>query len=184
MILTVILVYLGVLVAIILGGFVPAVAAGAVKPGAAGRVYRNSGSYGSPTWVAVNLVKDATPSMPWDMVEAGARETRAKLYAKARADLSVQLVVRADDADTGFNALADAAVSPTTLLDLLVLDGLISVEGVRGFRAHWNVNLTGQPQDIDNVIYDTFELKPGWNSAGYPSTVIMGATSTPAFTAL
>ena len=65
-----------------------------------------------------------------------------------------------------------------------MLVGLISVEGVHGFRAHFNVNLTGQPQEADRIIYDEFELKPGWSSDGDPSTVIMGASSTPAFTAL
>ena len=159
-------------------------ATSAVKPGIGGRVYRNTATYGSPTWTAQQSVKDCTPSIPWDMQEAGSRETRAKLYAKTRADLGVQLVMRADDAATDFNAFADAAVSPTAVLDLLILDGLISVEGVRGFRAEWNVSLSGQPQEIDGVIYDTFDLKPAWSSNGYPRTVVMGAASAPTFTTL
>ena len=67
---------------------------------------------------------------------------------------------------------------------MLFLDAAITVEGARGFRAHWNVNLTGQPQEIDGSIYDSFDLKPGWSSDGYPKTVVMGASSTPTFTAL
>ena len=159
-------------------------ATSAVKVGVAGRGYRNTGTYGSPTWTAMNLIRSVTPSMPWDMVEAGSRETRAKLYAKARADLGISFDMRADDADTGFNAVADAAVSPTTLLDLMFLDAAITVEGARGFRAQWNINLTGQPQEIDGSVYDSFEAKPGWSSDGYPKTVVMGASSTPTFTAL
>jgi len=184
MLLTLLIIYLAVIVAIVLGGFAPCVATSAVKPGVGGRLYRNTGNYGTPAWTAVNLVKDVTPGIPWDMVEAGSRETRAKLYAKTRADLGAQVVCRADDADAGFNALADAAVSPTSLPDILILDSAITTEGARGFRFHANVNLTSQPQEIDNVIYNTFDLKPGWSSEGVPKTVVMGASSTPTFTAL
>ena len=159
-------------------------ATSAVKVGVRGVGYRNTGSYGSPTWTAMALIQNVTPSMPWDMVEAGSRETRAKLYVKTRADLGVQFTMRADDADTAFNAVADAALSPTTLLDLMFLDAPITTEGARGFRAHWNINLTGQPQEIDGSIYDQFDAKPGLSSAGHPSTVVMGASSTPSFTAL
>lgn len=159
-------------------------ATSAVKVSVNAKAYRNSGTYGSPTWAAMGLVKDVTPSMPWDMVEAGARETKAKLYAKARADLSVSMTMRADDADTAFNAVADAAVSQTTLLDIMFLDAPITAEGARGFRAHWNINLSGQPQEIDGSIYDNFDCKPGWHADGFPKTVVMGAASVPTFNTL
>lgn len=157
-------------------------ATGAVKPGVKGGAYRNTGSYGSPTWTLMSLVKDVTPALPWDMAEAGSRETRAKLYGKTRVDLGVQFSMRADDLDAGFNAVADAAVSPTTALDLMFLDGLIATEGARGFRAQWLINMTSQPQEIDGNIYNQFEAKPAWSSDGYPKSVVMGAASAPTFT--
>lgn len=159
-------------------------ATSAIKPSPAAKAYRNTGSYGTPTWTAMGLVKDVTLSLPWDMVEAGARETRSKLYCKARVDPGVQMTMRADDADAAFVAVADAAMSPTTLLDLMFLDAAITVEGARGMRAEWNISLSGQPQEIDGTaIYDTFDLKPGWSSNGYPKWVTMGAASAPTFTA-
>lgn len=173
-----------VLVALVILAGGPRAGTGGVKPGAGGRVYRNTGTYGSPTWTAQNFVKDCTPAMPWDMAEAGARETRAKLYGKTRADLGAQITMRADNLDAGYLAFIDAAFSPTTTLDLLILDGLISAEAVRGFRFHALVNLTGQPQEIDTNIYDSFDLKPGYSTEGFPSTVVMGAASAPTFTAL
>lgn len=155
-----------------------------VKVGVRAKAYRNTGTYGSPTWVAMGLVKDATPNMPWDMLEAGARETNAKLYAKGRADLSVQFTMRADDADAAYNAVADAAASQTATLDLMFLNAAVTKEGARGFRAEWLINLTSEPQEIDGSIYDQFEAKPTWTSNGYPKTVVMGATSTPSFVAI
>ena len=154
-------------------------AVSALKPGVGGRRYRNTGTYGSPTWTAQTLDKDVTCNMPWDMAEAGARGTRAKLYMKTRADLLITVVSRADDADAGALAILAAAMSPTAVIDSLILNGLITVEGTSGYRGEFLVNLTGEPQEIDGSIYDTYELKPTWttNAVG-PSTVIMGATST------
>ena len=154
-----------------------------IKQGNRAVVYRNTGTYGSPTWTAVGLVKDDSEASPWDMVEAGARETLAKLYAKTRTDIGNTLVVRADDSDAGYNALADAAESQTSALDVMILDGPITAEGARGERYTALVNKTGKPKDIDGVIYVTFDLKPTWDSNGYPSKVVMGATSTATFTA-
>ena len=159
--------------------------ASANKPGIGGRRYRNTGSYGSPTWTAQLFDLSVTPSMPWDFVEGGMRSTRAKTYMKARADLSIQVMAKVDDSDAGALAILAAAMSPTTVIDCLVLNGLISVEGVSGFRGEFLVNLTGEPQEADGSIYVSFDLKPTWtlNAVG-PSTVIMGAGSSITATAL
>lgn len=159
--------------------------ASANKPGVGGRLYANTSTYVSPTWTHQDFVKDVTLSMPWDMVEAGSRTTRAKLYMKARADLTITITMKADDADSGYERFRDASMSPTTVIDCLVLDGLISVEGVRGWRGEFLVNFTGESQEIDGSIYDTFELKPTFTAnADGPSWVVMGATSTINATAL
>ena len=160
-------------------------ATSALKPGIGGRRYRNTGTYGSPTWTAQTNDLDVTCSLPWDYVEAGSRATRAKVYMKARADLQIQVKARADDADAGSIALLAAAMSPTTVMDCLVLNGLITTEGASGFRGEFLVSLTGEPQEADGSIYDTYDFKPTWttNAAG-PSTVVMGATSTINATAL
>ena len=160
-------------------------AASANKPGIGGRVYRNTGTYGTPTWTDQTFVLSVTPSMPWDMVEGGGRFTKAKTFMKARTDLTIQIVMKADDADAGYLAFRAAAVSQTAVVDLLVLDGLISIEGVHGWRGEFLVNLTGAPQEADGSIYDTFDCKPVWTiNAPGPSTVVMGAASAPTFTAL
>lgn len=148
------------------------------RAGIDGAVYRNTGSAGSPTWVEIEKVKDVIPGMAWDMVEAGSRETVAKLYEKTRIDLGAQLVARADAADAGYQALYDAALSKTAQLDLLVLDGPITEEGASGFRAMWKVNVSGGPtQGIDELQYTTFDLKGSWHATIKPRTVDVGASS-------
>lgn len=159
-------------------------AAAGVKVGVNGKAYRNTGTYGSPTWTAMAGVRSVTPSMPWDMVEGGSRGTKAKLYAKARADLGVSFDMRADDADTAYGLVADAAMSQTTAMDIMFLDGPITAEGARGFRAQWLINQTAKAEEIDGSIYPTFDAKPTYTTDGYPKTVVMGASSVPTFTDL
>lgn len=182
---TAILIFFGLLLALVVLAGGPRAAASANKPGIGGRLYYNTGSYGSPTWTHADFVLSVAPSMPWDWAEAGNRATRAKLKMKGRADLSFQVVMKADDADTAYLAFRAAAVSPSAVVDCLILDGLISVEGVKGWRGEMLVGLVSCAQDPDGSIYDTFELHPTFTTnADGPSTVIMGASSTPSFTAL
>jgi len=163
----------------------PMAAVAGAKPAIAGVVYRNTGTYGSPTWTAQPLVKDVTPSTGWDMSDASVRGTRAKLYLKTQIDLGFQIMMRADDADADYAAWVDAAVSPATKLDLLILDGPITAEGARGTRGEFVVSIPSQAQAIGDVVYTTFEVKPapGTVISDYPKAVKMGPASAPTFTA-
>ncbi len=158
-------------------------AVSAMKPGIGGVVYRNTGTYATPSWTAQTLVKDAMVPSPYDFAEAGSRETRAKLYMKTRIDLQHKIVMRADDANAGVLAFRAAAVSATAVVDLLILDAPITIEGAHGFRSEYLVSLADEPQEIEGSIYDTFELKTPWTTNGYPSSVIMGTGSAPSITA-
>lgn len=151
-------------------------ASSAVKAGIKAVIYRNTGTYGSPTWTAITLARDTQTNAPWDLAEASVRATRVKLYHPTQIDFQCSATVRADDADTGYNALADAAVSGTAL-DLLILDGPISTEGTRGLRAHFHVSLNSSPEEIGGAIYKTFDLKPGFSTDGTPKAIVTGASS-------
>ena len=156
----------------------------AFKTGIGCGVYRNTGTFGTPTFTLQTEVQSVTPTSPWDWVEASSRASAAKLYGKSLMDLSFQIVMRADDLDAGWEAFMAAANSRTAVLDLLILNGLISVEGVRGFRAELLVSCDTEPQDIGGSVMTTFTLKPTPTTNGYPRTVIMGASSTPAYSAI
>jgi hypothetical protein len=78
----------------------------------------------------------------------------------------------------------DAHWSRTTVLDLLVLNSKITTEGARGIRGEFLVSLTDEPQEIDGIVFSTFELKPTYSANGYPKSVVMGASSTPTFSTI
>lgn len=153
-----------------------------ILPGIRGGAYRNSATYASPTWVIMPLVRDATPQWVWDFVEASVRATSAKLYAKSQVDVGGSLVLRADPADAAYLALIDASASRTSVLDLLLLDALITVEGSHGIRGEFLVGAEPQDQSIGGVIYTTFQLKPTYTANGFPGYVVMGAASAPTIT--
>lgn len=179
-----VLVFYGLLLVLVILTGGPRAATAGIKLSVNSKVLRNTGTYGSPTWTAIGLTRDDQDNAPWNMTEAGAKETKAMLYAKTRIDLSRQIVVRADDSDAGYQALLAASDSQTSAIDMMFLDGPLTAEGAAGYRFHALVNQVGKPLDIDGVVYVTFECKPTWASDGYPSSVRMAASSTPSFTAL
>lgn len=159
-------------------------AASAPKAGIDGAVYRNTGTYGSPTWTEITNVRDVSPAFPWDMGDASSRATPVKLYRKTQTDWSTQVVVRTDDADAGYQALYDSAMGAGLPIELMVLNGPVTEEGAAGVRAHWNVSLAGTAQGAGDVQYDTYDLKPGFHTDGVPKVVDVGTASALTYTAL
>lgn len=154
----------------------------AVQLGIRSSVLRNTGSYGSPTWSAITLVRNATSSAKWNRGDASIRATRAVLQEKTQVAISGTVEVRADPADAGYQALFDAAMADSTgAIDLMILGGPITQEGVKGVRGYMNLDFEDN-HNIDGVVYTTFAFDTAWNSGGYPAKVEMGASSTPTFT--
>jgi hypothetical protein len=154
-------------------------AVSAIKPAIKAVIYRNTASstpYASPTWTALTLVRDVNAARPWDFGDASIRATRVKLYHPTQMDFAFSMTMRCDDLDTGYLAIDAAAVSGA-VLDLLILDGALTVEGSRGVRAHFHVSDTGQDQAIGNILYKTYELKAGFSSDGVPKAISVGASS-------
>lgn len=156
--------------------------AAAIQPAVDAGFYYNAATYGTPTWTEITIIRDVPDAgQKWDFADASARASRAKLFGKTLVDLSGTVSARADPADAGYQKLFDAAVTRTPL-DVMILDGDVATEGVKGKRLHIGCSI-GQDQSISNVIYTDFEYKPMYHSDGYPKYVEMGAASTPTFTA-
>ncbi len=157
-------------------------ATSAVKPGIAAVVYRNTGTYGSPTWTAMTLVRSVSDNSKWDTGDTSTRASRAKTAAKTQVDLPHDIEMRADDADTAYVAMFAAWASPTSVVDLLILDGAIATEGAMGIRAEFIVCGRPQNQGAGDIIYTSFPIMPAWTANGPPKSVVMGAASSPSFT--
>jgi len=159
-------------------------AAPQILPGIAGGCYKNGGTYGSPSWADQTAVKSVKPAMPWDFADTLSRGTPVKLYAKTLVDLAVQVMMRADPADTMYAAWVAAHWGRTSVFDLMILNGKITTEGCCGIRGEFLLSISDEAQEIEGTIYTTFDLKPTYTANGYPKSVIMGASSTPAFSSI
>ena len=155
----------------------------AVQVGIAAAVYRNAGTYGIPTWTEITLARNSSLGRKWKYADASIRATKAELQAKTQIQITGQIECRADPADAGYQVLFDAANSDSASApDMMLLDGDITTEGVKGIRAHLNLD-EDEDMNIDGVVYGVFNYNPAWNAAGYPSKVEMGASSVPTYTA-
>jgi len=157
-------------------------ATSAVQPGILAKVYRNTGSYGSPTWTAVTLARNVASAAKWNRGDASIKATRAVLQEKTQVAITGTIEVRADPADASYSAMFAAAMGDSTsAIDLMIIGGPITQEGVVGVRGVMNLDFEDN-HAINEVVYTTFAYDPAWASGGYPSKVVMGATSTPVFT--
>jgi hypothetical protein len=147
-----------------------------VKLGIKAKIYRNTGTYGSPTWTHLALVRDCTVNAPWDIVDASTRSHRVKLNAKTMMGLTIGISMRKDDLDAGAVAILAAAMEDT-VIDMLILDGPITTEGSTGYRSHFIVNPTGEDQGPGAALYPTYDLLPAYSSEGDPKYITVGSAS-------
>lgn len=145
------------------------------------RLYRNtSGNYNSPTWAAVNRIKDLTVNAGWDMADADSRESRIKNKAKTLLDLSASGMVKVSNTDEGYIALWEAAHDDDPL-DLLILNGAMDENGARGYRGYWQVSKSDEDQSIGNVLYMGIELTPADNDGDIPMKKAVVTGGSPVF---
>lgn len=114
----------------------------AVLKGIDCKVYRNSATYGSPTWSLVNPVIEVTVNLENSAFDASNRDSNYRLQLPALTDISVDIRMHKDKADADFEALEDAAQGRTTI-DLLILDGVNTLDAsdgwrIQGFFTSWN----------------------------------------------
>jgi hypothetical protein len=139
-------------------------------------IYLNTATFASPTWVAVSLVGDVTVTPAWDMGEANTRGNRLKQKVKTMLDITVSAKVRADDADTSYDTLWEAAHNDT-VLNMLVLDGPLTKQGARGYWMDFQVAKSSQDQSLGSVIFTEFEFTPT-PSVNAQNRVVVGTGST------
>ena len=97
-------------------------------------LYRNTATYGSPTWVLVEAIRDLTTTLQKATADFSTRGT-GKWRAKRGAlrDFDVEFEMVADYADVDFVALQDAFLNDTQL-DLMLLNGTSATSGAKGWR--------------------------------------------------
>lgn len=128
------------------------------------KLYRNTGTYGSPTWDLVPNVRDATVQMEFDEADSSIRGALAgaKLTSAALLSLSIEFSMVWDTADTDMLAFRTAAFARTGV-DLIALDqtttGGVSPYG-QGPRAICQLFGLNRPEPINGIVTLDIVAKP------------------------
>jgi hypothetical protein len=153
------------------------------KLGIKSKCYRNTGTYGSPTWVEITAFRDLVSNVEWDKVEAPSRAQRVKKMAKTVAGIGATGAVKVSDTDAGYIALWECLVGVTQNLDVLILNGDMATNGVRGFRYDALVTQGNEDQGIQNALYLDIALDPDADGVN-PVKYAVVTTGAPVFTSI
>jgi hypothetical protein len=123
----------------------------AVLKGIDCKVYRNSASYGSPTWALINPTIEVTVNLENSTFDASNRDSNYRLQLPALTDISVDLRFHKDKDDADFLALETAAQTRVNL-DLLILDGLQTVATSDGWRILGFFSSWTESQPLEDAI--------------------------------
>lgn len=131
-----------------------------IRIGADAKVYRNTNTYNSPTWIEVDIVRDATLNVShkeWDASFRGGGGWEAMVATLKSASIDIDVLHQTQDA--GYVALRQAWVTKDPI-ELLVMDGSKDVSGNEGLRATFQVFDFTSPQPLADGQTNKFSVKP------------------------
>lgn len=126
--------------------------------GLEGKLYRNTGSYASPTWDLVECVENVNLNLDKstaDVSTRGGGGWKQERTTLKQASLDMSLLY--DPADTDFQALLDAWTGDEKV-EFAVMDGPIATVGSQGLRA----TMQGKGFPIDQSLEDAFKVASTW----------------------
>lgn len=133
----------------------------AARLGLNAKLYRNTGTHGTPVWNEVANVKDLTLNLEKaeaDVTTRGNNGWRATVGTLKDASIEFQMVD--DDADDDFAAFS-AAFFGNTSVEVLVLNGGIS-EVSEGLRATVQVLNFSRSEPLEEAVMVDVTLKPSY----------------------
>lgn len=140
-----------------------------VKIGLDCKLYRNTGTYGSPSWNEITAVRDLTLNLEKataDVTTRGNNGWRAEKNTLKNGRLEFDTLDDPDDAD--ITALRSAWENDTDL-DILVLNGSSATSGSKGLRATMQVRNQNESQPLEGAVTISWQLSPTYDAANAPT---------------
>lgn len=154
----------------------------ATKHGFEHKLYRNTGTFGSPTWDLVPNCRDMETPMAMTKNEASIRGNRTKMFAPGQLDWGLNWQMVYDPSDTDLTELRTVFLTAATV-DLMDLDGLIATSGSLGTRAICYLFGLGNPKPLDGIAVFDVEAAPAYDLTNGGVTYVSGGNS-PTYTAV
>ncbi len=138
------------------------------------KLYVNTATYGSPTWVEWPCVRSSVLNLTYDEVDATCRGSGGfRRTSPTLALLEVTGDAIKDKDDASFIDMQDAARAKT-VLDIMVLDGDRTVDGSDGWRLDAQIFSWTENQPLEDVVTVDFTIKPSPTAnAPEPTTIVI-----------
>lgn len=141
----------------------------AIKMGFACKLFRNTGTYASPVWAEVKIVKDVQLNLEDE--EADATTRAAGGWQEAEPSIrkgGLEFQMPWDPADTNLTAIRDAYLNRTSI-DLAALDGPASGSNSQGLRALQKVFKFSRGEPLNGVATIDVSIKPCYEVTNPPT---------------
>lgn len=131
------------------------------------KLYRNTGTWASPTWDEVTNVKDLTLNLEKgeaDVTVRGGNGWRQTIGTLKDGSIEFQMVW--DPSDTDFTAIQTAYFNDTSI-ELLALDGSVTPAAgvtVQGLHADFSVTNFTRNESLEEAVLVDVSLKPTYSS--------------------
>lgn len=123
------------------------------------KLYRNTGTYASPTWNEIANVADVTVQLSKGEADTSTRASGWKTRKGTLKDASIDFQLKFVPGDTDFAALL-ASYTGNSSIELLALDGLLATTGSQGLRAVCEVFNFQQGQPLEGAVTFDVSAKP------------------------
>jgi hypothetical protein len=123
------------------------------------KLYYNSATYASPTWVELTNVKDVTIALSKGEADTSRRGNTWRSRKGTLKDASIDFNLVQEDGDTGFDVLLDSFLNGTPV-ELLAIDGEYDEEGAQGLRATCEIFKNDAGQNLEEAEMFDFSAKP------------------------
>ena len=124
------------------------------------KVYRNTGSWGTPTWVEVTNIQDVSLAMEAGEFAGNTRGSKWKKFARTLLEAGVELNMLHKPGYAGQVAIRNAFLDGT-LIDLAIMDGAITTSGNEGLRAEMAVLSYNREEPLEEGLTVSSTVKPG-----------------------
>lgn len=143
------------------------------------KLYRNTATFGSPTWDEIDTVSDVSINGQWNRGDGSTRQSPVIMSGNTQLSLSISGRIRADLTNTDWESLWDAWKA-NSLIDVMALTGGSTTNDNTGVRFEADVVNFSQAQGLGDYVFNDFSLEPRV-STNLPDSVEI-STGAPVFT--
>lgn len=132
--------------------------------GANGKLYRNTGSYGSPTWNLISNVRDIEPNWEFGDADVSSRAGGGfRWHEPTLVDIAFSATMLYDPADDDYVAFL-AAAQARTAIDIFVLDQAQATAGSQGPRGIFKIFKFGRKEGLDGMMEVNIDFKLAYSA--------------------